>query len=108
VASFNAARTAEVAKLGDAANARVDAVKTWLQAVGGRHFAALAKSLEAAPVAGTIEGFEVLMQKFSSQGGGSYNGANREPPGKQGTLTQDQYDALSYTEKKNYAAKFAQ
>jgi hypothetical protein len=102
------ARAAEVQKLGAAAPARIDAVTTWLRAVGGADFGQLAKVLAIAPVAGTIEGFERLMHKFSSQGGGSYSGAHREPPQKAGTVSTEQYARMSYTERKNYAAQFEQ
>jgi hypothetical protein len=96
------ARAAEVQKLGAAAPARIDAVTTWLRAVGGEDFGRLAKVLTIAPVAGTIEGFERLMHKFSSQGGGSYSGAHREPNQPE-RLSSEAYNKLTYTEKKAYA-----
>ena len=77
--AFNSAKAAEVAKLGDAANARVDAVTGWLKAMGGNHFGALAKVLQLAPVAETVVGLEHLMHRYVSQGGGSFSGAHREP-----------------------------
>jgi hypothetical protein len=82
--AFNTAKAAEVAKLGDAANARVDAVTGWLKAMGGNHFGALAKVLQLAPVADTVVGLEHLMHRYVTQGGGAFNGAHREPhiPGK--------------------------
>jgi hypothetical protein len=48
---FAAAKAAEVQKLGDTANARVDAVKTWLKAMAPDHFAGLARVLERGPTA---------------------------------------------------------
>jgi hypothetical protein len=81
---FNAAKAAEVAKLGDAANARVDAVRGWLRATVPEHFNDLARVLELAPTAATVKGLETLMQRYVSQGSGSFKGSNREPhiPGK--------------------------
>ena len=105
--AFNAAKAAEVQKLGDAANARVDAVTGWLKALGGNHFGALARVLQLAPVADTVVGLEHLMHRYVSQGGGSFNGAHREPqtPGK---VSQETYDSYSYAQKLDYASKFDQ
>jgi hypothetical protein len=105
--AFNAAKAAEVAKLGDAANARVDAVTGWLKAMGGNHFGALARVLSLAPVAETVVGLEHLMHKYVSQGGGSFNGAHREPnvPGK---VSDEVYNSMSYAQKLDYASKFDQ
>jgi hypothetical protein len=98
------AHAAEVAKLGATGNARVDAVKTWLTAMGGADAKSLTDILTIAPVAGTIKALENLMQKFTSQGAGSFSGANRE--GNQvEKLTDAQYAALTYSERKEYAAK---
>src|SRR6516165_7380082 len=104
---FNAAKAAEVQKLGDAANARVDAVTGWLKAMGGNHFGALARVLQLAPVADTVVGLEHLMHRYVSQGGGSFSGAHREPslPGR---VSQEICDSYSYNQKLDYAAKFPQ
>jgi hypothetical protein len=106
-AHFNNARAAEVAKLGDAVNARVDAVRTWLRAMGGSDFDGLNRVLEMAPTAATVAGLEKLMQRFSSQGGGSYSGAHREVNQPE-RLSTEAYGKLTYSEKKEYAAKFGQ
>ena len=74
------AKAREVQALGDAANQRVDAVKTWLKAMAPEHFAGLARVLEACPTAATIKGLEVLMARHVSQGAGSFRGGNREAP----------------------------
>ena len=105
--AFNSAKAAEVAKLGDAANARVDAVTGWLKAMGGNHFGALAKVLQLAPVAETVVGLEHLMHRYVSQGGGSFSGAHREPslPGR---VSQEICDSYSYAQKLEYCAKFPQ
>jgi hypothetical protein len=105
--SFATAKAAEVAKLGENANARVDSVKTWLKAMGGEHFNDLARVLDMAPTASTVRGLETLMQRYVSQGGASFNGAHREPiiPGK---LSDAEYGKLTYAERIDYAAKFPQ
>jgi hypothetical protein len=105
--AFAAAKAAEVAKLGDSANARVDSVKTWLKAMGGEHFNDLARVLDMAPTAATVRGLETLMQRYVSQGGGSFNGAHREPeqPGK---ISQAEYDKLGYAARLEFASRFQQ
>jgi hypothetical protein len=104
---FAAAKAAEVQKLGDTANARVDAIKTWLKAMGGEHFNDLARVLDMAPTAATVRGLETLMQRHVSQGSASWSGANREPsiPGK---ISDAEYSKLSYGERIEYASRFPQ
>jgi hypothetical protein len=105
--AFNAAKQAEVDKLGMAAGARVDSIKTWLKSMSGNHFNALCKVLELAPVAETVVGLEHLMHRYVSQGGGSFSGAHREPslPGR---VSQEICDSYSYAQKLEYCAKFPQ
>jgi hypothetical protein len=105
--AFAEARAAEVRALGDSANQRVDAVKTWLKAMAPDHFAGLARVLDMAPSAATVRGLEVLMQRHVSQGSASWSGANREPhiPGK---LSDAEYGKLTYGERLEYASKFPQ
>lgn len=101
------AKAAEVQKLGENANARLDSVRTWLKAMGGEHFNDLARVLDIAPTAATVKGLEVLMQRYVSQGGGAFNGAHREPviPGK---ISDAEYGKLTYPERIAYASKFPQ
>lgn len=100
---FKAAFDAEVAKLGVNATARVTAVTTWLQAVGGPDAEALVKTMQYAPVAGTVVAFENLMKKFTSQGGASFTQSGREQ-GK-APLTDEQWNAMSYSEKRAYGKR---
>jgi hypothetical protein len=105
--AFAEARAAEVRALGDAANQRVDAVKTWLRAMAPEHFAGLARVLEMAPSAATVRGLEALMHRYTTQGGAAFNGAHREPhiPGK---VSDETYQKMSYSERIEYAARFPQ
>jgi hypothetical protein len=57
--------------------------------------------------AGQIRAVEALQQRFTNQGGGSYSGGGREPAQKAGTVTDDQYAKMTYTEKKAYAESHA-
>ena len=105
--AFSEARAREVQALGDAANQRVDAVKTWLRAMAPDHFTGLARVLEMAPSAATVRGLEALMHRYTTQGGASFNGGNREPsiPGK---ISDEAYGKLSYAERIEYASRFPQ
>lgn len=103
--TLNAAKAAELGRLGETANARVDAVRTWLKAMGGSDFDGLNRVLEMAPTAATVAGLEKLIQKFTSQGGGSYSGAHREVNQPE-RVSNEAYSKMTYSEKKEYAAKF--
>jgi hypothetical protein len=100
------ARAAEVGKLGANAPVRIDAVTQFLRGnLGDAHAKALTAGLHTAAA---IQALEVLVTKYTNQGGGSYSGAHREPPQKAGTVSTEQYASMSYTERKNYAAQFEQ
>jgi hypothetical protein len=100
---IKAAHAAELGKLGATANTRVDAVKQFVTAmVGDQLGAAVTKTLFTAA---QIQAFEIIMQKFSSQGGGNYSGAHREV-NQPDRLSPEAYGKLTYSEKKEYAAKF--
>jgi hypothetical protein len=99
------ARVAEVDKLGATAPARVDAVSMFLRGnLGDAHAKAITSGLHTAK---QIEAFETLMQRFTNQGGGSYSGAHREVNQPE-RLSNEAYNKLTYTEKKDYAANFGQ
>jgi hypothetical protein len=104
------AKAAELAKLGANANTRVDAVKTWLSAMAGDNAAAMLRVLDQAPVAGTVEAFETLIQRFTSQGvSGNPAGGRDGNSGRQPTRLSDaEYAKLTYTEKVQYAQQFDQ
>lgn len=94
-------RAAEVAKLGAAGTARVTAVNTWLDANG------LSDMKSGMITAGHIAGFEKIMAKIQSQGGASFTTNGRQPPEGQ-KVDSATYDKMTYTQKKEYAAKFPQ
>lgn len=99
---IKAARDAEIAKLGPAGSTRVDAVLRWTNAmVGADDAAALSQMLVTAA---HVQAFEKLITKYTSGGAGNFrqNGRDGEAPEK---LSDEQYDKLSYSEKRAYAAK---
>jgi hypothetical protein len=106
VLQFQTALKAEVAKLGSAATARVTAVQTWLQAMGGDDAGPLMKVLEIAPVAKTIFALEKMMSKWSSQGSSGFSQSGRERP--QQGLSDEQWDSMSYSEKRDYGRRGAE
>jgi hypothetical protein len=107
-ATIKAAYDGEIAKLGASGPARVDAVTTWMAAVGGeKHGKALANILKLAPVASTIEALESVMQKFQTQGGGQFTTRGREPDASQ-RVDDAAWNKMTYSEQKEYAAKFPQ
>jgi hypothetical protein len=94
----------EMRKLGETRTARLSAVVTWLRSMAGEEGGrALISNLLTAR---QVSAFETMMHRHQSQGGGNYSGAGRDPGPKPGTLTDEQYGKLSYTEKKEYAAQF--
>lgn len=97
--TMQTAARAEITKLGTAGPARVDAVTQWLTAMGGDKFAGLANVIKMAPLASTIEGIEHLMQQFSTQGGGTFNGGKRDPGGDDGKIPG--YDKMSFEQRRH-------
>jgi hypothetical protein len=100
IATLNAARDAEVQKLGAAGTARVTAVTTWIRAFFGE---ARARPLIATlATEAHIASYEKIIQRLTNQGGGNYSGAGRDGE-EQPRLSDAQYDKMTYTEKKDYA-----
>lgn len=97
------AKAAEVQKLGATGTARKTAVDTWLMAELGDD---LGKEMSKYTFsAKQVEGFEKLIAKSRTQGAGSYDPRHGEisQPGK---VTDEEYNAMSFSEKREYAAKF--
>jgi hypothetical protein len=103
--AFESAKKAEIAKLGSAGPARVTAVTTWMNGMLGPKGAQLAQALNHAPVAATVEAFEDLMQRLSSQGQGGVTQSGRERPER--GPSDEQYNAMSYAEKREYTRNAA-
>lgn len=103
-AVINAAATGERDKLGAAGSARVDAVSRWIRAQGGDD---LARPVLATLVTSKqVEFFEQLIQRATSQGVGSFSQKHRDID--TGKLDNAAYEKLSYTQKKEYAARWPQ
>ncbi len=96
--TLGTARAAEMAKLGSAAQARIDAIDTWLKARVGQKGALMAAQLRQYPVASMVEMWEDVMRAFSGQGAADYSQSGRhveEPTGKI-----PNYENLSFAQKR--------
>lgn len=100
--SINAAKAAEIQKLGAAGEARMTAVKNWLNGtVGeelGKHFSTFLYTAKQ------VEVVEKLMERFRTQGAGSYT-PSREPGEPAGKLSDAEVAKMTYSQKKDYAAR---
>jgi hypothetical protein len=107
-ANIDAARNAEVAKLGSTASSRVDAITRWMSGMDSSADKADAKALAGMLVtARHVEAFERLITKFTSQGTATFSQQHRDntPPGK---VTEEVYSKMSDAERINYARQFPQ
>jgi hypothetical protein len=90
---------------------RIDAIAAWWNAHTGDDGKVLKSILTMAPTAGTVKSFENLMRKFSTQGSGGYSRAGRdagELGHDQGKVSDAEYQRMTVTERKDYAARFDQ
>lgn len=81
--SIAAAKQAEVDKLGATGTARKTAVDTWLASIDpqlGKHFSGF---IFTAP---QVQFVEKLMERFRTQGGGSFNQGGQQPPSGNGSI----------------------
>jgi hypothetical protein len=101
---IQAAKNAEIAKLGAAGPARVTAVTTYLESTLGKTDGAqLASRMFTAD---DVRIMEKLVARVASQGTAGFDNRHRnvDQPGKVDSAT---YEKMSYSEKKEYANKFA-
>lgn len=103
-AKLQADIAAEKPKLGANANARIDAVKTFL-ATAPKHIAEQAQANLFA--AWQVEAWEWAASKISSQGGAGLPGGGRDVPGKAAEPSDEEYAAMSTTQKMDYARRAA-
>lgn len=99
-AQLNAARSAEIAKLGATANQRVTAVNTWLRGTLGDDLAGAMQTVMATEK--IVRGWEAIMHKFQSQGAASYSQAHREP-GNGSKVSEEQWATMSEAARFEYA-----
>lgn len=96
-AFINTAAAAEVAKLGANGTQRVTALETWMRGMVGDKLASHMRGMLV--TADIVKGWELIQQKFSSQGAASFSQAGRDTP--DGNKIPG-YDKMSF-EQKRYA-----
>lgn len=102
VQNLKTARDAEVAKLGPTGSARVTAAQNFLNAQLGEELGTVVGGMLV--TARHVEGFEKLMAAFRGQGSGAYSPSRS--PAEPARVSQEQYDKMSYSQQKEYAAQF--
>ena len=101
VANLKAARDAEVAKLGATAAQRITAAETFLRGHLGDEFGKNMCNMMVTEK--HVRGFELLMQKFSNGGSGTFSPARHESgPAR---ISDADWSRMSYGEQKAYAER---
>lgn len=99
--AVNTARAAEVAKLGPAGPARIDALSTFFNSYLGE---TEGKTLMSRMfTAADVQIAEKLVAKISGQGGASFRQNGREPPTAPGKVSQEEYARMTPGQKWDYA-----
>jgi hypothetical protein len=95
------ARSAEIAKLGSTASARVDAVTQWLSGVDTSSDKGDAQALAGMLVtARHVEAFERIINKLTSQGSASFSQSHRVAPDNK--PSNEEFSSWSYGEQREY------
>jgi hypothetical protein len=102
---------AEREKMGTAGTARIDAVTRFWKAQVGDEIARAIMQLTVTER--QVRGYEIMIQKFTSQGSGRFRTTGREAPEPDGRLPSGPegdkiWDGMSYGDKKAYSEKFSQ
>jgi hypothetical protein len=99
VQQIAAGRTAEMAKLGSAGEARIGALETWLKAKVGDKADTMIATLKQYPVAANVEALEGIIRAFSAQGGTSFTQSGRDQDNKP---SDDEFSKWSYSEQREF------
>ncbi len=68
-------------KLGSAAEARLNAIDTWMTAIAGDKAKPMMAALKQYPMVETVEALETVIRQFSSQGGAQFDQRGRVQAG---------------------------
>jgi hypothetical protein len=93
---IDAARTAEIAKLGSAAPQRIDAIRTWAHGTLGTELGGAIDQMLC--TSKQVEAFEGIMNRFSRQGGTPYSQAHREQEPPAGKIPG--YDKMTFEQRR--------
>jgi hypothetical protein len=94
----NAARSAELGKLGSAATQRIDGIARWLQAYAGADAAVMINQLRQYPVSSMVSMWERVIRTFSDQGGATAPSGGRAEPDMSGRIPG--YENMSYSQRR--------
>lgn len=95
-ATLNAAKQAEISKLGANGPARVTALGTFFDGIGAGEMKGMLVT------AGIVQAAEKLVAKFSSQGAASFSQAHREPGGAGTKPTEEQWGKMTPAQRMDY------
>ena len=93
---INTARNAEIGKLGSMAPQRIDAIRTFIHATCGSDLGAAVEQMLC--TSKQVEGFEKIINRFSSQGGTPFSQAHREGEPPAGKIPG--YENMSFEQKR--------
>lgn len=99
--AYETAKTKNLEALGAKGPERIDAVTRWLNANGSE--AEIKPIIATLATAAHVTFFEKIISKLSSQGAANFRRGGEDVD--TGKVTQEQYDKMSYGEKKAYAEK---
>lgn len=104
--TLNAAKQAEIAKLGANGPARVTTLETFFTGLVGVD---KAKAISGMMVTSTIvQALETAAAKFASQGAASFSQQHREPNDRGGKVSEEQFAKMSPADRLDYTRKFDQ
>ena len=104
-ARVQAAAKAELEKLGSAATARVTAVDVFIRGLLGNDLGGAMKP--GLFTEKQVRGWELVMQKMSSQGAASFSQAHREPAIAPGRYSEEQWAEMSQGERWEAARQYS-
>jgi hypothetical protein len=100
------ARNAEIAKLGAAGPARIDALTTFFRAYLGE--AAGTRRMQRIFNAQDVQDAEMEVSKITSHGAAAFRANGREPPQPAGLVSNEQYGRMNARERLDYNRQFDQ
>jgi len=103
-ATYETLKAKNLEALGPKGPERIDAVTRWLNANGSE--AEVKPIIATLATAAHVTFFEKMISKLSSQGSANFRQTGRDVD--TGKVTPEQWDKMSYSEKKEYAAKHGQ
>lgn len=105
LSTLKTAHEAEVTKLGPAGPARINAMETFIGAKFGPD--AVKTIMPSIVTAAQVEVWENVIKSMTSQGTGSFTNGHRTPEAP-GRVSDAEYNKMTYSQQKEYGARFPQ